>query len=58
MRKEAFPMTNPAEVYERQQYSEAHAILKLRIELEKGVENAKSRPLYTIEEAWREIDAI
>lgn len=51
-------MTNPAEVYERQQYSEAHAILKLRIELEKGVENAKSGPLYTIEEAWREIDAI
>lgn len=58
MRREAFTMANLAEAYEREKYEESDAVMALRTELEKGIESVKSGPLYTVEEAWKEIDAI
>lgn len=40
------------------QYTESEAIETLKSELEKGIESMKSGHLYTIDEAWAEIDAI
>ncbi|MCD7996983.1 MAG: hypothetical protein LUH21_07080 [Clostridiales bacterium] len=51
-------MANPAEVYERRKYAESDAIKTLRAELEKGVDSVKNGQLYTVEEMWKEIDAI
>lgn len=39
-------------------YSEQDAIHALYVELEKGVQNMKNGEVYTIEEAWEEIDKI
>ncbi|MBD5486422.1 MAG: hypothetical protein HDR18_13045 [Lachnospiraceae bacterium] len=39
-------------------YSEHDAIHALYIELEKGVQSMKNEGVYTIEEAWEEIDKI
>lgn len=47
-----------AQVSEGLNCSEADAIHALKSELEKGVESMKQDDLYTIEEAWKEIDAI
>lgn len=51
-------MANLAEAYEREKCAESDAIMALRTELEKGIESVKSGQLYTVEEAWKEIDAI
>lgn len=40
------------------EYSEQSAIDALRNELSKGVESMKKGEVYTIEEAWEEIDKI
>lgn len=40
------------------QYNESEAIESLKSELEKGIESMESGHLYTIDEAWTEIDAI
>jgi len=50
--------SNLIQVSEKINYTEAEAIKALRSELEKGVESMERRSLYTIEEAWKEIDAI
>ncbi len=39
-------------------YSEQDAIHALFVELEKGVQSMKNGEVYTIEEAWEEIDKI
>ncbi len=39
-------------------YSEQNAIHALYVELEKGVQSMKNGEIYTIEEAWEEIDKI
>lgn len=39
-------------------YSEQDAIHALYIELEKGIQSVKNGEVYTIEEAWEEIDKI
>lgn len=39
-------------------YSEQNAIHALYVELEKGVQSMKNGDVYTIEEAWEEIDQI
>lgn len=39
-------------------YTEADAILALKAELETGIESMKQGQLHTIEEVWKEIDAI
>lgn len=39
-------------------YSEHDAFHALYAELEKGVESIKNGEVYTIEEAWKEIDKI
>ncbi len=39
-------------------YTETEAINALKTELEKGIESMKTEPLYTIEDVWKEIDAI
>ena len=46
------------QVSEKINYSEDEAIQALRSELEKGVVSMERGSLYTIEEAWKEIDAI
>lgn len=50
--------SNLVQVSEKINYTEAEAIQALRAELEKGVESMERGSLYTIEEAWKEIDAI
>ncbi|WP_367568588.1 hypothetical protein [Lacrimispora sp.] len=50
--------SNLAQVPEKLNYTEAEAIQALKSELEKGVESMERGSLYTIEEAWEEIDAI
>ena len=50
--------SNLVQVSEKINYTEAEAIQALRSELEKGVESMEHGSLYTIEEAWKEIDAI
>lgn len=39
-------------------YSEQNAIHALYAELEKGIQSIKNGEVYTIEEAWKEIDKI
>ncbi len=39
-------------------YSEHDAIHALYVELEKGIQSMKNGEVYTIEEAWEEIDKI
>ena len=39
-------------------YSEQDAINALYVELEKGIQSMKNGEIYTIEEAWEEIDKI
>lgn len=39
-------------------YSEYDAIHALYAELEKGIQSMKNEEVYTIEEAWEEIDKI
>lgn len=39
-------------------YSEQDAIHALYIELEKGIQSVKNGEVYTVEEAWEEIDNI
>lgn len=39
-------------------YSEQDAIQALYVELEKGIQGMKSGEVYTLEEAWEEIDKI
>lgn len=39
-------------------YSEQDAIHALYDELEKGIQSLKNRELYSLEEAWEEIDHI
>ncbi|WP_215701067.1 hypothetical protein [Clostridium sp. MCC353] len=50
--------SNLAERPENLNYTEADAIRALETELERGIESMKQGQLYTIEEAWKEIDAI
>ena len=50
--------TNLMERPEKLNYTEADAIRVLKSELELGIEGIKHGQLYTIEEAWKEIDAI
>jgi hypothetical protein len=50
--------SNLAQVPENLNYTEADAIQALKSELEKGVESMEQDILFTIEEAWKEIDAI
>lgn len=38
--------------------SDRSAVCSLRQELEKGVRSAKNGEVYTIEEAWKEIDKV
>ena len=38
--------------------TETEALQILTKELEKGIKSMNEEPLYTIEEAWKEIDAI
>lgn len=38
--------------------SERDAIQALRVELEKGIQSMKQGDVYTLEEAWEEIDKI
>lgn len=38
--------------------TDAEAMQILKGELEKGIKSMNEEPLYTIEEAWKEIDAI
>lgn len=49
---------NLAQVPESLNYIEADAIQALKSELEKGVKSMEQEILYTIEEAWNEIDTI
>lgn len=60
MREEVNEMTklNMIQATENLNYTEAEAIQVLKSELEKGIESMERGSLYTIEEAWREIDAI
>ena len=39
-------------------YSEQNAVHALYAELEKGIQSIKNGEIYTIEEAWEEIDKI
>lgn len=39
-------------------YSEQDAIHALYVELEKGIQSVKNGEVYTIEDAWKEIDKI
>lgn len=39
-------------------YTESDGIQALRSELKKGIESIRQEHLFTIEEAWEEIDAI
>ncbi len=39
-------------------YSEQDAIYALHAELEKGIQSMKNGKVYTIEEAWEELDKI
>ncbi len=39
-------------------YSEQDALHALYVELDKGIQSIKSGEVYTIEEAWEEIDKI
>lgn len=50
--------SNLVQVSEKINCTEAEAIQALRSELEKGVESMERGSVYTIEEAWKEIDAI
>lgn len=50
--------SNQVKVSEEINYTGAEAIQALRSELEKGVESIKRGSVYTLEEAWKEIDAI
>jgi len=50
--------SNLVQVSVKTNYTEAEAIQALRSELEKGVESMERGSMFTIEEAWREIDAI
>lgn len=50
--------TNLAEDRRCMQYTESDAIQALKVELEKGIDSMKQERLYTIEEAWEEIDSI
>ena len=49
---------NLAERLEDLNYTEADAIRALKTELERGIESMEQGQLYTIEEAWKEIDAV
>jgi hypothetical protein len=50
--------SNFTQVPEHLNYTEADAIQALKSELEKGIEGMERGSLYTIEEAWKEIDEI
>ncbi len=50
--------SNLAERLEDLNYTEADAIRALKTELERGIESMEQGQLYTIEEAWKEIDAV
>ena len=50
--------SNLVQVSENINYTGAEAIKAIRSELEKGVESVERGSVYTIEEAWKEIDAI
>ena len=50
--------SNQVKVSEEINYTGAEAIQALRSELEKGVESMERGSVYTLEEAWKEIDAI
>lgn len=50
--------SNLAERQENLSYTEADAIRALETELEIGIESMMQGELYTIEEAWKEIDVI
>ncbi|MFW6676640.1 hypothetical protein ACOAOT_03150 [Lacrimispora sp. AGF001] len=50
--------SNLVQVFEKINYTEGEAIQALRSELEKGIESMERGSVYTLEEAWKEIDAI
>jgi len=50
--------SNVVQMPESLNYTEADAIQALKLELARGVESMERDSLYTIEEAWKEIDAI
>nr|WP_197029703.1 hypothetical protein [Clostridium sp. 12(A)] len=50
--------SNLTQVPEILKYTEADAIQALKSELEKGVASMEQDILYTIDEAWNEIDTI
>lgn len=52
------PNITQAEDAASMEYTEADAIQALKTELEKGIESMKQETSYTIEAAWKEIDAI
>ncbi len=56
MTPEAQPITNKNII--DNSYSEQDAIHALYAELEKGVQSMKNGEVYTIEEAWEEVDKI
>ena len=51
-------MTPETQTIINNSYSEHDAIRALYEELEKGVQSIKNGKVYTIEEAWKEIDKI
>ncbi len=50
--------SNQVKVSEKVNYTGTETIQALRSELEKGVESMERGSVYTLEEAWKEIDAI
>ena len=50
-------ISNLVQVSEKINYTGAEAIQLLRSELEKGIESMERGSVYTLEEAWKEIDA-
>lgn len=53
----AQPVMSTRNVLESE-YSEYEAIQALHVELEKGIQSMKQGDVYTLEEAWEEIDKI